>query len=56
MFKKEKSSTIIKMPSKCITCHIKQTSYNYKDEQKLLYCNDGKLENMVDVLNKMYHI
>ena len=41
------------MPYKCINpdCN-KQSSYNYSNETKPLYCNQHKLVDMVDVINK----
>ena len=37
---------------KCITCNNKRAIYNYKDEEKGLYCASCKLENMIDVISK----
>jgi uncharacterized protein YajQ (UPF0234 family) len=37
---------------KCIECNNKQSSFNYKNESKALYCNDCKLTNMINVINK----
>ena len=39
------------MPSMCITCKMKYACWNYKDEQKPLYCASCKLENMTDIKN-----
>ena len=40
------------MPSKCIACNLKHPNFNHKDEQKALYSNTCKLENLVDIKHK----
>ncbi len=37
---------------KCITCLIKQSTFNYKDEKKALYCGDCKLTDMINIISK----
>ena len=34
---------------KCITCNLKQPCFNYKDEEKALYCAACELKIMVDI-------
>ena len=43
---------MIKITGKCITCNLKHTNFNYKDEIKPLYCKYYKICDMVDVRNK----
>ena len=40
------------MHSKCIICNLKYPNFNYKDEQKALYCASCKLDDMIDVKHK----
>ena len=40
------------MPYKCIICNLKYASFNYKDEQKPLYCVSCKLDDIIDVIHK----
>lgn len=37
---------------KCKICEIKRPSFNYDKEIFALYCQDCKLENMIDIINK----
>ena len=52
----KKSSTIIKMSSKCITCNDVRPCFKYPDEKHALYCNNCKIKNMIDIINKVYHM
>ena len=40
---------IIIKPKKCILCN-KIPVFNYVNEKKGIYCNEHKLENMVDII------
>ena len=39
------------MPSKCITCDLKQPAFNLPDQKKRLYCFDCKTDDMIDIKN-----
>ena len=39
------------MPSKCITCDLKQPAFNLPDQKKRLYCGDCKTDDMIDIKN-----
>ena len=38
--------------TKHITCKLKRANFNYKDEEKALYCKIYKLENVVNIIDR----
>ena len=51
-FYMDSNQNLFKYKKCCITSNCeKNSSFNYKDLKDLIYCNDHKLENMVNVKN-----